>query len=52
MTPRSEHAHGLRALRGRVGDDFVAGVVLHLGTEAWRFGDGIWALPVAALWEL
>lgn len=49
---KSEHARGLRALRERLGSDFVAGIVFHLGQQAWRFGDGIWALPVAALWEL
>ncbi|WP_216609960.1 ATP-binding protein [Cellulosimicrobium protaetiae] len=46
-----KHARGLEVLRDRVGDRFVAGVVLHTGTRALPFGDRIWALPIAALWE-
>lgn len=52
VAPRAEHARGLRALRDRLGEAFVAGVVLHLGENAWSYGEGIWALPLAALWEL
>lgn len=42
---------GLEYLRERAGERFVAGVVLHTGTRAVRFGDRIWALPIAALWR-
>ncbi|HOA88089.1 ATP-binding protein [Propioniciclava tarda] len=51
-TARPDHATGLMRLRDRLGDDFVAGVVLHLGERAWNMGERLWALPVAALWEL
>ena len=43
---------GLRHLRTRLGDDFVAGFVLHLGSQALPFGDRMRALPVSALWQL
>jgi predicted AAA+ superfamily ATPase len=43
-------ASGLRFLRERLGDRFRAGIVLHTGTRTARFDNGLWALPVAALW--
>lgn len=42
---------GLRALAEDAGDRFVRGVVLHLGRETVPFGDRLWAVPIAALWE-
>ncbi|GAA1320474.1 ATP-binding protein [Leucobacter albus] len=42
---------GLRYLRDRVGDQFVAGVVLHTGQRAHSFGDRLWALPLSTLWR-
>ncbi len=41
---------GLRHLAGRVGDDFVAGIVLYTGTQTLPFGPRLRAVPVAALW--
>jgi predicted AAA+ superfamily ATPase len=49
-SPGTDSAKHLRWLRDKLGDRFVAGVVLHLGTRASSFGDGIYALPVSALW--
>ncbi|MEV6634027.1 ATP-binding protein [Actinoplanes sp. NPDC051470] len=43
---------GLRRLAGRLGDDFVAGVVLHTGTSTLPFGEKLRAVPVSALWEV
>lgn len=44
----------LSALRDRLDDlddqQFVRGVVLHLGSEALSFGDRLEALPLASLW--
>lgn len=37
-------------IRDKVGDDFIAGVVLYTGQRALRFGDRLLALPVSALW--
>ncbi len=39
----------LAFLRDRLGDEFLAGVVLHLG-ESGRAGDRLWAMPVTSLW--
>lgn len=43
---------GLRRLADRLGDDFIAGVVLYTGTSTLPFGDRLRALPVSALWQL
>jgi predicted AAA+ superfamily ATPase len=43
---------GLRRLADRLGDDFVAGVVLYTGTSTLPFGDRLRAMPVSALWQL
>ncbi|UFU02847.1 ATP-binding protein [Ruania suaedae] len=42
---------GLELLRDKVGQRFVAGVVLYTGTRAVPFGGRLWALPLATLWE-
>jgi uncharacterized protein len=42
---------GLRTLRDLAGDGFVAGVVLYCGTQTLPFGERLWAVPMAALWE-
>jgi predicted AAA+ superfamily ATPase len=43
---------GLRRLAERLGDDFVAGVVLYTGTATLPFGDRLRAMPVSTLWEV
>ena len=43
---------GLRRLADRLGDDFVAGVLLYTGTSTLPFGDKLRAMPVSALWEV
>lgn len=40
----------LRWLRDRIGDRFVAGIILHLGPTAASFGDKVFAVPLSALW--
>jgi hypothetical protein len=50
-TVRPEDFKGLRHLAERVGDDFVAGVVMHTGNQTFSFGDRMLATPVSALWE-
>jgi uncharacterized protein len=42
---------GLRRLADRLGDDFIAGIVLHTGTSTLPFGDRLRAMPVSALWQ-
>lgn len=41
---------GLRYLQQRHPDRFVAGVVLHCGSETLPFGPGLWSMPISALW--
>lgn len=42
---------GLRRLAERLGDDFIAGLVLYTGTATLPFGDRLRAMPVSALWQ-
>lgn len=50
VTVKGEDFSGLRALRDRLDDRFVHGVVLHPGHAPLAFGDRLTALPVGALW--
>ncbi|MEV5414458.1 ATP-binding protein [Thermopolyspora sp. NPDC052614] len=49
-TPKSEDAKHLRWLRDHLGDRFVAGYVLHLGTTNLASGEKIFITPLSALW--
>ena len=49
---RPEDFRGLNHLAERLGDDFVAGYVLHLGAQSLPAGPKMRTLPVAALWEV
>ena len=40
---------GLRRLKEHTGKDFIAGIVLYDGEKALPFGEGLWAVPLAAL---
>lgn len=51
-SPGRQHASGLVRLKDRLGADFLGGVVLYTGTRSFSMGEGIWAVPVPALWEL
>lgn len=42
---------GLRYLRERLGERFVAGIVLYTGERALWFGDRLWAIPIATVWN-
>lgn len=42
---------GLVKLQETMGDQFVAGVVMYDGESAVGFGDGLYAVPIRALWE-
>jgi predicted AAA+ superfamily ATPase len=44
--------HGLREIRERCGDRFIAGIVLNTGPTGYRYGDRLYGLPVDALWSL
>lgn len=43
---------GLRKLREAAGKRFAAGVVLYDGEASVGFGEGLFAVPIRALWEL
>lgn len=51
-TVRPDDFNGLRRLAERLGDDFVAGLLLYTGTGTLPFGPKLRALPVSALWQL
>jgi hypothetical protein len=42
---------GLRKLKAAAGKRFAAGVVLYDGETTAGFGDGLYAVPIRALWE-
>jgi predicted AAA+ superfamily ATPase len=42
---------GLRKMRELCGANFVAGGLLYCGAQTLSFGDRLWAIPVASLWE-
>jgi len=43
---------GLRKLKEAAGKRFVGGVVLYDGEASAPFGDGLYAVPIRALWEV
>lgn len=49
--PTIDDTRHLRWLCDRLGDRFVAGVVLHTGPRVFRLGDQILAVPICALWD-
>ncbi|MGK5680570.1 ATP-binding protein [Actinoplanes sp. URMC 104] len=51
-TVRSDDFRGLRRLADRLGEDFIAGIVLYTGTSTLPFGDKMRAMPVSALWQV
>ena len=51
-TVGSDDFRGLRRLADRLGDDFLAGIVLYTGTATLPFGDKLRAVPVSALWQV
>lgn len=50
-SPSAKDAVGLAWLRDKVGERFVAGIVLHQGEAAGSFGDRIQILPISVLWQ-
>jgi predicted AAA+ superfamily ATPase len=51
-TVGADDFRGLRHLAERLGDDFVAGIVMYTGQQTLPFGPKLRAMPVAALWEV
>jgi len=48
---RASDFRGLRRLKDAAAERFVAGVVLYAGETSASFGDGLFAVPIRALWE-
>ena len=46
----AKHFRGLRSLKEDLDDRFQVGVVLYGGTEVVPFGEGLFAVPIRALW--
>lgn len=48
--PSAHDARHLLWLQGLVGDQFVAGAVMHTGPDVFRMSDRILALPIGTIW--
>lgn len=48
---KPEHFKGLAKLADRIGDRFLAGIVLNTAPDGFRLNERMMALPIAALWE-
>lgn len=51
-TVRAEDFRGLRHLADRIGDDLLAGIVLHTGARTIPFGPRFRAVPISAIWRM
>lgn len=51
-TVREADFRGLKKLQEIAGPNFVCGVVLYDGDTCLRFGEGMFAVPISALWEM
>lgn len=49
--PANSAAKHLCWLRDRLGDDFVAGIVLHTGPRVFQMDEKVTAAPIACLWS-
>jgi hypothetical protein len=49
-SPSADATRHLRWLRDKLGDRFVAGIMLYLGEHTLPHGDRILAMPLSALW--
>jgi hypothetical protein len=49
--PQAHDIRHLQWLRDTLGDQFVAGALVHTGPRAFRIDDAILALPVSSLWS-
>ncbi len=49
-TVRPADFGGLKHMRERIGRRLIAGIVLYTGEQTLPFGDGLWAVPLQALW--
>jgi len=50
-TYRSEYFSGIQRLAAKLGDRFLGGAVLGTHDASFMYGQNLWGLPIAALWE-
>lgn len=50
-TVTQKDLRGLRSLRKAAGDAWAGGALVYDGEACVPFGDRLWAVPVASLWE-
>lgn len=48
----NSHFDGLRFLREKLGDRFLAGIVLTAAPHGYRYADRLYGLPIDAIWNL
>ncbi len=51
-TPSADDFRGIRHLADRIGDDLIAGYVLHIGARTLPFGPKFRAVPISAVWQI
>jgi predicted AAA+ superfamily ATPase len=51
-SPSERDFKGLRSFAASVGERFHRGILLHTGATSAPMGNGLWALPIEALWRL
>jgi uncharacterized protein len=51
-TVRQTDFKGLERLQYNLGNNFIRGIVMYLGTEVIPFGEKLYAVPVSALWQV
>lgn len=47
-----KHFRGLEYLRDRLGPQFVAGLLLHTGSQAFPYGENLYSVPISTLWTV
>jgi uncharacterized protein len=50
-TARTEDFAGLHRLQQKLGNRFLAGIVLYCGAQTLPFGPGLACMPISALWD-
>lgn len=50
-TYRADHFAGLRFLKDRLGDRFLAGLVIGMANTGYQYADRLYGLPATALWN-
>ena len=48
---RPDDTKGLRLLRDELGERFKTGAVLYTGRDTYRLPDGLYAMPIEAMWQ-